>query len=481
MFSNQFSRFHRTLTFRLNIWYVSIFMASAAVLFTLIYVLMARALERKDAEIIEARTKEYAAIYETGGVRALQRWLFSAQESREPFLVRVISPRNTISLLAVPPDWIEPVPEDLGRTARRSGLPLRIPKDAEHDLVLASMVLPDGSLLQVGRMMNSRQTLLRPFQRIFFIVITPVVILGFVGGAIFAHRVTRPVREVVATARTIIRTGDLNARVSEGQSNDELAEMARLFNDLLAKNQTLISKMRESLDNVAHDLRTPMTRLRGIAEMALRSDHDATAMSEALADCIEESDRVLTILKTLMDVAEAEAGTIPLIREKVKLTAMMEEVIELYSCVAEEKRITVRKELDGSCEAMIDQTRMRQVFANLLDNALKYTEPGGTVELSVRGAGAEVMICFKDTGIGIPAHEMDRIWDRLFRGDKSRSQRGLGLGLSLVKAIVEAHKGQVEVSSEPGRGSELRVYLPATSESESPRKKAMPESAVANV
>ncbi len=481
MASNQFSRFHRTLTFRLNIWYVSIFMASAAVLFVLIYVLLARALERKDAEIVETRAREYAAIYETGGLRALQRWLFSAQESREPFLVRVISPRNTISLLAVPPDWIETAPEDFGRIARTPGIPLRIPKDAEHDLVLTSMVLPDGSLLQVGRMMNSRQTLLRPFQRIFFIVITPVVILGFIGGAIFAHRVTRPVREVVATARTIIRTGDLNARVAEGQSNDELAEMARLFNDLLSKNQTLISKMRESLDNAAHDLRTPMTRLRGIAEMALRSDRDAALMSEALADCVEESDRVLTILKTLMDVAEAEAGMIRLARERVNLAAMIEEVVELYSCVAEEKRIVMTTDLDRSREAVLDPIRIRQAFANLLDNALKYTEPGGAVTLAVRPAGPETLIVFRDDGMGIPSHELDRIWNRLFRGDKSRSQRGLGLGLSLVKAIVEAHQGRVEVSSEPGRGSEFRVYLPATSESDSPRKKVMPERVVANV
>ena len=279
-----------------------------------------------------------------------------------------------------------------------------------------------------------------------------MIVIGLAGGAVLTSSALQPVSALADTVRGIMRTGRTEARVPAQNTGDALDELSALVNAMLDRIDAVLAGMRGALDNVAHDLRTPMTRLRGIAETALRSD-DPVVLREALADCLEESDRVVAMLNTLMDISEAETGTMAL-RARADRPGRPGPADRraLRGRRRGARRPRSRPQPHAELVAAVDRNRMRQVLANLLDNAVKYTPAGGRVEIAPAARTAMPSLTVTDTGAGIPADELPRIWDRLYRGDKSRSTRGLGLGLSLVKAIVEAHGGEVSVESEPGAG-----------------------------
>jgi signal transduction histidine kinase len=269
------------------------------------------------------------------------------------------------------------------------------------------------------------------------------------------------VRSLAATVRGILRTGRTSARVPvPREADDALSELSVLVNAMLDRIDAVVGGMRGALDNVAHDLRTPMARLRGTAEAALASN-DPAAAREALVVCLEESEEILAMLNTLMDISEAETGAMALRLEPVALGDLVAQAIDLYEDLAEHNGIRLEAAVSGEVTVEVDRIRIRQALANLVDNAVKYTPAGGEVVVAAGPDGeAGVVLSVTDNGMGIPPDELPHIWSRLYRGDKSRASRGLGLGLSLVKAIVEAHGGQATATSTVGEGSRFDIHLP---------------------
>lgn len=459
----------RSLALRLSVWFALVFAAGGAALFGGLYWFLTRTVGERERQVLVTKLQRYAGVYERDGLPGVQRAVErdTAMPEQRSLLVQILVGGRTLTFGRVPEDWVElrteQVPLPGGRfSLEREVQVIRVPRDAERDFLFVHAEMRDGAVLRVVRGTDNREVLLQPLRRGFWIAGGALVLVAFGGGAVFAFRATQPLRQVVTTARDIISTGRLDKRVTPPRADDELAELVRLFNRVLERNDALLRAMRESLDNAAHDLRTPLTRLRGTAELALHPNADLSQAREALADCVEESERVLNILNVLMDVTEAESGMMRLRREPSDLVQLLREVGELYEFVAEERGIRLQFQLPDRCEADVDPHRLRQVFANLVDNALKYTPAGGMVRVTAERRNGEAVVRVRDNGQGIPAEEQSKIWTRLYRGDKSRSQRGLGLGLSLVKAVVEAHGGQVGVSSEPGVGSEFSVILPVS-------------------
>jgi signal transduction histidine kinase len=381
-----------------------------------------------------------------------------------PLFVRTLGRRQDVVFLSMPDEWRRFDLSQL-RTPALSGEQTwaTLRTDDGEVLEVASVRLPDGTLFQVGRSAERRRELLARFRRVLLIDLLSIVAIGLAGGAVLTTSALQPLRSLAETVRGILRTGRTDARVPVQETGDALAELGRLVNAMLDRIDAVIAGMRGALDNVAHDLRTPMTRLRGIAEQALASNDPAT-LRDALADTIEESERVMAMLSTLMDISEAETGTMRLRRETTDIADLVRQTVELYEDVAEDKGVSIDIAIEGDVRADVDRNRMRQVLANLIDNAVKYTPEGGRVEIGARPEEGGVRITVADTGIGIAADELPRIWDRLYRGDKSRAERGLGLGLSLVRAIVQAHGGRVSVSSTPGQSSRFELWLPEASE-----------------
>jgi signal transduction histidine kinase len=457
------------LAVRLGLWNFLLTGVGAVVVLGAVYFLVARALDDREREALEIRAEQFAVAFARGGVAGIRALLEQREESPHvrSLFVRLVGRDGTATFAKTPPEWSTGeetsvlVPDDWGFWRPERVQTVRVPRDAQRDFAIVSRTLPNGVLLQIARSTDNREVLLTPLRRTMVLAGSGAVALAALVSGFVAWRATRGVRQVAATARGIISTGDLSARVPAAARCDEVGDLVTQFNTLLERNSSLLRATREALDNVAHDVRTPLTRLRAGAEAALASSTDTVAAREALADCIEETDRIRKLLDTLLDISAAEAGVLGLRLEQVDVPELVHDVVDLYSMIAEEMRIEVTASVPEALTIFADATRIRQVVANLVDNAIKYTPDGGKVIVSAHPAGERVCIVVQDTGPGIKPGDEERIWRRLYRADTSRSQRGLGLGLSVVKAIVEAHEGTVSVRNDPRGGAIFTVELPA--------------------
>jgi signal transduction histidine kinase len=286
-----------------------------------------------------------------------------------------------------------------------------------------------------------------------------VIILSALVGWFMARRALSGVVQLTRTAKAVA-DGALKERVPVKGRQDEIDRLAMTFNTMLDRISALIQGMKETNDSIAHDLRSPIARMRGIAEAALTSESSSEAHRMLAGDIIEQCDRLLGMINTVLDISEAEAGVAKLVIEDLNVAEVARDAVGLFQPMAEDKHIAVKVQAPSALRCYSDRRKLQRILGNLLDNAIKFTSPGGTITLTLNGNAKEVSIGIKDTGVGISNEDTSRIFEKFFRADKSRSEAGSGLGLSLARAFAYSLGGSIAATSVPGEGSTFTVILP---------------------
>ncbi len=466
MFLKKINNTRHTLAFRLTLWYAGIFMLTSCVAFFFFYFLITSVLQdRTDQDLLsEART--LSSILKVQGIEAVKgQIIFKAQAAGEKkIFFRLLSFDGQEFSSSNMSYWQDiaigkAAINQLIREKRPVFDTISLPK-RKHKIRVVYAHIGRSIILQLGQSMESYTRFIEAFRKIFVLTMASLFIFAVIVGWFMARRALAGVETVTQTARHISE-GSLNERVPVKKNQDEIDQLAITFNQMLDRIQTLVTGIREMSDNIAHDLKSPITRIRGISEVSLTTNASEKDYENMAASTIEECDRLLDMINTMLVISKTEAGVNKLDAEQMDISDVVRDACELFQAPAEDKDVTLTCDVTDKFDIFGDHRLIQRMIANLLDNAIKYTPAGGRVEITVRPDGNHgVSFVIKDTGIGISEKDSSRIFERFYRCDPSRSAAGIGLGLSFAQTIARAHGGDITVASELGRGSTFTITLP---------------------
>ena len=325
--------------------------------------------------------------------------------------------------------------------------------------VLYYFVAP-GVILQTGLAMESYFKFLNIFKIVFAGSMGFIIVFSAIIGWFMAKKALSGVEKITETAKKV--SGDsLDSRVPETGNEDELDHLAKTFNQMLNRIEELITNIKEMGDNIAHDLKSPVARIRGLAEITMLNENNIEEYKKMASSTIEESDRLLDMINTMLLISKAESGDAQFVFENINLSQIITDACELFMALAEINKINFNYHIQKGICIKGDKRMLQRAFSNLLDNAFKYTEEESNIEVILSIINDDsVKIEVNDTGIGIDASNLRKIFKRFYRVDPSRSENGSGLGLSLSHTIVLEHGGTIDVESKKGFGSKFIVTLP---------------------
>jgi len=316
-------------------------------------------------------------------------------------------------------------------------------------------------VVQVGTSLEFVRESMRNLMVVFLVLGPTLLFIAAVVGFFLAGQALKPIREIARTTRHIT-VNNLDERITVPVAKDDIGQLAATINGMLDRLSLSFQKITQFTADASHELRTPLTIMRGEIEIALRGERSTEEYLETLGSCLEEAERMAKIVNDLLLLSKSDMGQEVINFEPVDLKALVGSLQSHFQILADEQQIELGSTLEDVEIIPGDQLRLRQMLVNLLSNAIRYTPAGGRVHLNLRNVDGGIEIAVADTGIGIPEEDIPLIFDRFYRADKARSRQygGSGLGLSIVKWIVDAHHGSIKVDSVVGEGSVFRVVLP---------------------
>lgn len=459
-------RLRRTLAFRLTLWYAGIFTLCFLVAFIFLYFLMIKDIQRRTDQGLLDEGEEFSSILALKGINELKTAMVLEAESEgvNKIFFRLLDPAGKVLASSPISPW-EKVEQD-------SAILARLKNGNTH--VLATKTLPDrpygvrvfysrigpDSILQICQSLEDDERFMGAFRQIFWISMAVLLIVSALIGWFMARRALMGVEEVTKTAMDI-SGGSLERRVPAKARGEEIDRLATTFNNMLDRIHALVTGIRNVSDNIAHDLRSPITRIRVMAEMTLSTGKAVNEYETMAEDIIEECDRLLEMINTMLDISEAEAGASQLVMKRINISKIVREACDLFQPVAESKGIAIIHKVPENSFIRGDIKSVQRMVANLLDNAVKYTPNSGHVTVSVEKNDGQVVISVEEDGIGISEEDLPHIFERFYRCDSSRSHPGFGLGLSYALAVARAHGGDVKATSRKNKGSIFQIVLPA--------------------
>ncbi|GAB5427924.1 MAG: ATP-binding protein [Devosia indica] len=454
---NRFAQVWRTSTVRLTATFIAIFIVFAILLMAFIGWQSSVQIQRQQTDDIDREIRQFQRIETNQGIRALAFAVNRLSSQPGPgiyFLGDAAGLYLLGNVTDVPAEVvINPGvysfdyerPNPLGDDVVEEGRP---PRQREGIAVVRSIELDNGMRLVVGRDVVERRGYSAIILQSFMVGVVGIVLFSLIAGGITARRVLRRIDTIQQTS-TKIMSGNLSERVPVTRRNDEFDALATNLNAMLDRIEQLLQGLKEVTDNVAHDLKTPLTRLRNQAEAALRDTASVETREQALENVIAESDRLIQTFNALLMIARVEAGAPSGALSEINISEIVADVAELYGPVAEDEGIAVETRIAEGVTLKANRELIGQAMVNLLENAMKYARPedgkSGRIDVSLSNEGDRVCISVADNGPGIPDADRKRVLERFVRLEKSRSEPGSGLGLSLVNAVARLHGGTFRI------------------------------------
>lgn len=450
----------RTTAFRLSLVFMALFGSAAALAMAYIYLNTDVLLSKRLEQTIDAEIRGLAEQYRGHDIESLAQTVASRSQAPGDSLYRLTYANYAYiagNLGAVPPELLQPVDTPIEFLYQRVGN-----ENGKRRLARARVFqLRGGYRLLVGRDIEDRRDFTRVMRSAFLWGLGFMALVGLGGGWLMSRSLLARIDEVTATSRTIM-AGDLSGRVPVYGTGDELDRLSENLNAMLERIELLMTSLREVSDNIAHDLKTPLNRLRNRVETSLRDNEGEAAYRDTLERTIEEADDLIKTFNALLSIARLEAGAVSETMAEINVGALVQDVAELYEPAAEDHGLVLTSSVAKDLQVAGDRQLLGQAVANLIDNAIKYGFPEGGEEdgdgraegqILVSGGRADgcVEISVADDGLGIPAEDRERVLKRFVRLEAARSRPGSGLGLSLVAAVARLHGGEVRLEdNKPG-------------------------------